>query len=260
MTTGLRWQPIDCHAHTNFSDGELTVAELVEHVQARGVRPSVADHLSVDVRSSVKSPAAVRAYLDELSMYDVARGGEFCWHDTLWRELPEELTRRFTHRLGSLHSVFLPGGTRTMSLFSRTVPDGMTPDAYMEIHLDNLERLTTDMPVDILAHPTLMPIPFRRIPLEELWTEEREERAVTALAAAGIALEVSSRYRPHERLVRRAYDRGVRLALGSDGHTAEQVGNIAFSLFMVREIGVAADELFDPFVHGTGARSKARAH
>jgi histidinol phosphatase-like PHP family hydrolase len=73
-------------------------------------------------------------------------------------------------------------------------------------------------------------------------------------------LEVSSRYRPHQRLVRRAHERGVRLALGSDGHSAEQVGNIAFSLFMVQEIGVAPEELFDPFVHGRGARSKARAH
>ncbi|HJU89382.1 MAG TPA: hypothetical protein VJ672_08320 [Gemmatimonadaceae bacterium] len=258
----MTWQPIDCHAHTTFSDGQLTVAELVEIVRARGVRPSVADHLSGDVRNSVKTVEQVRAYLDELEMYDVARGGEFCWHDRLWRELPDELAARFTHRIGSLHAVYLPSGTTT-HLFSRKLPDGMTPDTYMDIHLDNLERLAREMPVDILAHPTLMPLPYRRVPLEELWTEEREERAVDALADAGIAFEISSRYRPHERFVRRAHQRGVKLALGSDGHTAEQVGNIAFSLWMAKNVGVSDHELYDPTVHGSRAHTrtaKARAN
>ena len=38
---------------------------------------------------------------------DLARGGEFCWHDALWRELPPDLWERFTHTVGSLHAVFL---------------------------------------------------------------------------------------------------------------------------------------------------------
>ena len=108
--------------------------------------------------------------------------------------------------------------------------------------------------VDILAHPTLLPMKLRKLPLEELWTEPREERAVAALARAGIAFEISNRYRPHERFVRRAADAGVRISLGSDGHTAEQVGQLAWPRELAARVGVPEDELFDPLVHGGRAR------
>jgi histidinol phosphatase-like PHP family hydrolase len=247
------WTPIDCHAHTTMSDGELTVQELIDLVHARGVRPSVTDHLSTDVSYAVKSVDAVRAYLDELEPYDVAVGGEFCWHDPLWRELPDDITARFTHRIGSLHAVKITGAERPLSMFHRALPDALTPSQYMDYHLDDLERLAAEMPVDILAHPTLIPLPIRNLPTDELWTDEREERMVEALFNAGIAFEISNRYRPHERLVQRAHDRGVQLSLGSDGHTRAQVGDLAFPLEMAKRVGAEESSLFDPFVHGTRA-------
>ncbi|HMA01210.1 MAG TPA: hypothetical protein VKP02_02515 [Gemmatimonadaceae bacterium] len=247
------WTPIDCHAHTTMSDGALSIGELIDAVRARGVRPSVADHLSTDVSQAVKTVEEIREYLDTLEPYDVARGGEFCWHDTLWRELPNDLAARFTHRLGSLHAAHIPGARRPLSMFQREAPKEITPAAYMEFHVDNLERLAAEMPVDILSHPTLLPIPFRELPVDELWTDALEERLVEALFRAEIAFEISNRYRPHERLVKRAHDRGVRLSLGSDGHTREQVGDLAFPLEMAARVGATAESIFDPFVHGTRA-------
>jgi histidinol phosphatase-like PHP family hydrolase len=247
------WTPIDCHAHTTMSDGALSIEELIEAVRARGVRPSIADHLSTDVSLSVKTIEGVRAYLDALEPYDVARGGEFCWHDPLWRELPADLAARFTHKLGSLHAVHIPGASRPLSMFHRTLPDELTPAMYMTHHLHDLERLAAEMPVDILSHPTLLPLPLRNLPVDELWTDALEERLVDALFHAEIAFEISNRYRPHERLVRRAHDRGVQLSLGSDGHTREQVGDLAFPLEMAMRVGAETRSLFDPFVHGTRA-------
>ena len=249
----MSWRPTDCHAHTTHSDGRLTPAELEAHVRGLGVRPSIADHISRDTVTTVDSLDAIRGYLDDLEQHDVLRGGEFCWQDELWREVPDELARRFTHRLGSLHGVYLPDGTVVHAF--RTYPEALAADAYMDAFIDNLERLAREMPVDILAHPTLLPLALRERPLEELWTEAREERAVEALRAAGIAFEISNRYRPHERFVRRAVDRGVRLALGSDGHTREQVGDVAMPLALSRALGVEDAELYDPARHGsrTGA-------
>ncbi len=248
-----RWAPIDCHAHTTMSDGELTVPELIEIVTARGVRPSVTDHLSTDVSLAVKSIDAVRAYLDELEPYDIAIGGEFCFHDSLWRELPDELAARFTHRIGSLHAVNIPGLEQPLSMFQRSLPEPLTPAAYMELHIDDVERLAAEMPIDILAHPTLLPLPIRNLPIDELWSDSHEERLVDALFNAGIAFEISNRYRSHERLVKRAHDRGVRLSLGSDGHTRAQVGDLAYPLAMAARVGAEESALFDPFVHGTRA-------
>ena len=248
----MSWLPRDCHAHTTFSDGTLTVAELVEHVRARGVLPGVADHLSGDVAYALKDVSEVIEYLEELEEHDIARGGEFCWHDSLWRVLPPEVDRRFTHLIGSLHGVYLPGTDQVVHAF-RSMPAGLTAAAYMDIHIENAERFAVEMPADILAHPTLVPMSLRKVPAEELWTEAHEERLVQALRRAGIAFEISTRYPPHDRLVRRAVAAGVRMSLGSDGHTAKQVGDIAAPLAMARAVGVRDEDLYDPLVHGRRA-------
>lgn len=244
----MTWQPVDCHAHSTHSDGRLTVAEIVEVARRRGVRPSVADHITSDISAGVRDVASIPAYLDDLERHDVLRGGEFCWHDPLWREVPPALVRRFTHRVGSLHAVPVQG--RIVHAFRR-FPAGLTPDLYMEAHLAAFETFAAEMPVDILAHPTLLPIPLRKLPLEELWTEEREARAVAALRNGGIAFEISNRYRAHERFVARAVNAGVRIALGSDGHTAEQVADVVWPLFVARGLGVPDADLYDPLAHGS---------
>lgn len=244
----MSWTPVDCHAHSIHSDGHLTVAEIVEVCRRRGVRPSVADHITSDISAGVREVDGVSAYLDALEAHDVLRGGEFCWHDPLWRDVPEDLVRRFTHRVGSLHAVPVQG--RMVHAFRR-FPASLAPDAYMDAHVAALEVFAGEMPVDILAHPTLLPIPLRKLPLEELWTEAREARAVEALARAGIAFEISNRYRPHERFVARAVAAGVRISLGSDGHTLEQVGDLEWPLALARRLGVADSALYDPTVHGS---------
>src|SRR5437762_11624746 len=163
----MSWTPVDCHAHTTMSDGALDAGDLVKRARARGVRPSVSDHISRDVAGSIKDVDGVRAYLDTLERFPVFRAGEFCWHDALWRELPSELVPRFTHRIGSLHAIHLADGT-LVHAFGRGLPDGLTADDYMEANLAEVDRFAAEMPVDILAHPTLVPIPLRFLPAEEL--------------------------------------------------------------------------------------------
>jgi histidinol phosphatase-like PHP family hydrolase len=250
----IAWRPTDCHAHSTHSDGSLTVAEVAARAETLGVRATVSDHISRDAPTDVSSPAAVERYLDDLEQYPVLRGGEFCWHDALWRELPPATVRRFTHRVGSLHSIRLADGGYFRA-FSRELPSALTAAVYLKAHVDSLEALADEMPVDILAHPTLVPPPLRTIDPHELWSEREEARAVRALERAGIAFEISARYPPHERLVRRAAESGVRLALGSDGHAREQVANVAAPLALARRLGVPDAELYDPTRHGsrTGA-------
>lgn len=245
----MTWQPVDCHAHSKMSDGWLTPREVALRARELGVRPTVSDHLSYAVPRGIKGAAAVRRYLDELQRWPVLRGGEFCWHDRLWRELPAELCGRFTHRLGSLHAIFLDGGT-VMSAWATRAP-GLTVRAYMEALVRNVERLAREMPVDILAHPTLVSRLACTMDPEVLWREEHEERVVEALYRAGIVFEVSSRYPPHERIVRRAAQRGVRLSLGSDGHRREEVADVARPLALTRALGVPDEELYDPARHGS---------
>jgi len=235
----------------------------VATVRAREVRPTISDHVTRDTTQGLTSVDLVRDYLDALDALgapDLAIAGEFCWHDLLWRELPPTMVRRFTHRLGSLHAIPVDGATM-VSMFHGSLPPGLSVDAYMDLHVAALERFAAEMPVDILAHPTLLPLPLRPLPLASLWTESREIRAVAALGEAGIAFEISNRYRPHERFVRRALAAGVRLSLGSDGHTADGVGEIVWPLAVARAVGARDEDLYDPFRHGsrTGAHPERRS-
>jgi histidinol phosphatase-like PHP family hydrolase len=250
------WRPTDCHAHSTHSDGALTVEEVASRGHALGIRPSVSDHISRDAPTTVNSITAIEHYLDDLEQHDVLRGGEFCWHDSLWREMPPHVTRRFTHRIGSLHSIRLTRGGYCRA-FVTVLPADLTADQYVESHVVSLEALAEEMPVDILAHPTLLPPPLRPRDPHELWTEAREERMIAALKKNGIAFEVSARYTPHERIVRRAIDAGVRISLGSDGHSRAQVGDIVRPLATTRALGVPDAELYDPAVHGSRTASSA---
>lgn len=252
------WQPLDCHAHTTMSDGALDIDTMIAAVRARGVRPSVSDHLTHDVSGAPSSVVAVAAYLDEVERRDALAAGELCWQDGLWRELPATLWRRFSHRLGSLHAVFLEDGSM-LRAFGRALPAGMAPECYIDALVANAERLAREMPVDILAHPTLVPLSLRALPSEELWSEANETRLVDALYGAGICFELSNRYRAHRRLVERAVARGVRLSLGSDGHTLDQVGDVAWPLALARDLGVRDEDLYDPARHGSRSVRDARS-
>ncbi len=258
-----QWQPRDCHAHSTWSDGDLSLGSVVAAVRARGVLPSISDHVTRDSSRSLASVDAVRAYLDAveaLGIADLGVAGEFCWHDSLWRELPINVVSRFTHRLGSLHAVELPHG-ELISMFQGGLPPDLAAAAYMEIHVATVERFATEMPVDILSHPTLLPLQLRAVEPTSLWTEALEDRMVSALRRANIAFEISNRYRAHERLVRRAQQAGVRLSLGSDGHTMEAVGDVTWPLAMARACGARDEDLYDPFRHGsrTGGIPERRA-
>lgn len=245
----MTWRPLDCHAHTTWSDGHRDLDSALDIIRERGVRPSIADHVSLDVVGGIASLERLEEYLDALSTRECGRAAEFCWHDPLWRDVPAAMQGRFTHTIGSLHAVWLPDGTLQRA-FTRTLAEGLTPHGYIEALLANLDRLAREMPIDIVAHPTLVPIPMRTLPPEEVWREQDEERMVQLFAESSLIFEVSSRYRPHERLIRRAVDAGVRLSLGSDGHAAQQLGDIAFPLSLTRALGVPDAALYDPAVHG----------
>ena len=243
------WQPLDCHAHSTCSDGVLAPDEVCAAAARNGARGTVSDHVSRDVRFAVKTSDAFDAYT-ALIAHLPYRSAEFCSHDSLWRELSPEQLGRLTHRIGSLHAVPMDDGT-LVRMFQRELPPGLTRDAYMARHLLAIETLADTMPIEIFAHPTLVPYELRELPAEELWLEEDEVRLVTALKRNGICFEISNRYRAHLRLVERAIDSGVRMSLGSDGHVPEQIGNLAWPLEIARSLGLGDDALYDPVVHGT---------
>ncbi|HEX2191237.1 MAG TPA: hypothetical protein VHG51_20170 [Longimicrobiaceae bacterium] len=244
----------DLHAHTTMSDVRLTLERVVEVARARGVEIGIADHVSSrNVEMFVADEAEVRRYLDALEGAPVFRSGEFCWCDDLWRTLPDEVMRRFDYRIGSNHGFWLPDGNMGSPWWER-LPQAWRgrEQELMEVMVLNLCDMVRTMPVQIAAHSTLTPPALLELDgTDAWWTEDREDRYVEALAESGVALEISNRYRlPHDRLLRKAREAGVRFTLGSDGHTEAQVARLDWAAETALRVGVTDAELFVPEPRG----------
>jgi histidinol phosphatase-like PHP family hydrolase len=192
----------------------------------------------------------VARYLDALEGTPVLVGGEFCWCDRMWTDLPPDLQSRFHYRIGSNHGFALPDGVWGSPWWKELPsPWADRADEVMEVMVLNICDMIRTMEIQIAAHLTLTPPALLTLEPdhEAWWTPEREDRIVQALVESEVALEISSRYRlPHDRLLRKAKQAGARFTLGSDGHHEHQIGNIGWSVETARRLGITEADLFVP--------------
>ncbi|HET7273820.1 MAG TPA: hypothetical protein VFI91_01485 [Longimicrobiaceae bacterium] len=239
----------DLHSHTIMSDGELPLRRVVELAAERGVAIGISDHISSrNPDRFVATEGDFRLYLDALKAEPVFRSGEFCWCDRFGETLPAELLDRLDYRIGSNHGFELPDGTFASPWWT-SLPGIWSdqPHVLMEVMVQNLCDMVRTMPIQIAAHPTLMPPALMGIEgdVHAWWTDDLEDRFVEAAAESGVALEISNRYRlPHDRFLRKAKQAGVRFSLGSDGHDEEQVARLNWSVETARRVGITTADLF----------------
>lgn len=234
-----------------MSDGTLPPARVAELAAERGVQIGIADHISTrNVNQFVATEQDLRRYLDVLDGLPVFRAGEFCWCDTFWSTVPDELMDRFDYRIGSNHGFYLPDGTLASPWWRRLPePWNRNPAQVMDAMVRNLCDLVRTMPIHILAHPTLTPQALFDLEddVHAWWTPEREDLLIDALVGSGIAMEISNRYRlPHDRLLRKAREAGARFSLGSDGHHEDQVARLEWAVDAARRAGIGDRDLFVP--------------
>lgn len=242
---------LDLHVHTTMSDGRLPLERVVEVAASLGVTVGIADHVSTRNRALfVADEAGVRRYLAALEAAPVLRGGEFCWCDDLWRTLPAEVMDRFDYRIGSNHGFWLPDGSMASPWWAALpAPWNGRPQELMDILVANLCDMVRVMPIRIAAHSTLIPPALYAMEddVHAWWTPDREDRYVEALAASGVAMEISNRYRlPHDRILRKAHGAGVRFTLGSDGHAEAQVARLEWAAETARRVGIGDRDLYVP--------------
>ena len=239
----------DLHSHTDMSDGDLPLWEVAEVAAALGVQIGIADHVSTRNRDRfVADVSQVREYLRALEGAPVLRSAEFCWCDDLWNDLPDEVMERFDYRIGSNHGFWLPDGSVASPWWARLPqPWESRPHELMDIMVANLCDLVREMPIQIVAHSTLLPPALLKVEddVQAWWTEAREDRFVAAVAGSGVAIEISNRYRlPHDRLLSKALQAGAQFTLGSDGHHREQIAQLGWAVETARRVGITDNQLF----------------
>lgn len=227
---------VDLHVHSSASGG-LELADLIEVADRRGVRIGVADHAGTD--SALATEARIHEHLDELADFPVLRALEVELGEPY--ALSAGVERRLDYLVGGLHTIRV--GPHVVAMSDRDRPP-VEPQALVQAIVDRLCEAMEEQPLDLVAHPTLLPHALRRY-ASRLFHDGHLDRLGRAAAEHGVALELSGRLRlPHERAVARWLSAGARLALGSGGYSSAEVGDLGWPLELLGRFGLEPDRLY----------------
>lgn len=227
---------VDLHVHSAVSGG-LELPELVELADRRGVRIGIADHVGGD--GALSSDARIHEHLDELADFPVLRALEVELGERV--RLSPSVERRLDYVVGGLHTLRI--GPYTVSMADPGRPE-VAPEEIVQAVVDRLCEAMEEEPIDVLAHPTLLPRALRS-DAPRLFDDRLLDRIGRTAAREGVALELSGRLRlPHERALERWLAAGARLALGSGARAASEVGDLAWPLELLGRFGIDPDRLF----------------
>lgn len=242
----------DLHVHTSdFSDGEMSLAVVLEMARAKGVRVGIADHWIYGMETAEE----LERYLDTLDRYPVYKGLEVSLgHPST---APPELLSRLDYIIGSIHDLEWRGERRFFELgnYFRYIlgenPDyrGADPiwepaalESILRVYLHAIET----QPMTILGHSTLLPPLFLKNP-EEILPEGWSERLISAVVAKGIAIEISGAWKlPHREFLKKALDMGAIFSFGSDAHRDWMVGALDYPIGIADEVGIPEERIYVP--------------
>jgi DNA polymerase (family 10) len=211
------------HCHSEWSDGTVPIAGMVDAARARGWRYlGITDHSQFASYAGGMSPDAVRRQHDEIDALNARLAGERADFRVLKGieadilpdgrvDYDEATLDRFDYVIGSVHSRFQMGEAEMTERVCRALDD---------------PHLT------ILGHPT-----GRLLLSREAYAIDMA--AVIAKAAdVGAAIELNAD--PHRldldwRLCREAKARGVTIEIGPDAHSPQGLDNVEFGVGIARK-------------------------
>ncbi len=160
-------------------------------------------------------------------------------------------TREFDYVVGSVHFV----GEAAVDHEGWDVWEGSgDPDEVWRRYFEALAECARSGLFDVLAHPDLIKVWGRARPLPERDPRHYYEPAVEAIAASGIAVEVSTaglrkpvgEIYPSPAFAEMCVEAGADFALSSDAHRPEQVGSgYERALEFLGDLGVTEICVFD---------------
>lgn len=229
---------VDCHTHTSFSDGSATLRANMQAAVAAGLTTiACTDHLAhPDFMDCSINEARIGEYVaeidglrDEFPELEIVCGFEADWYPGCEADL-EKTRKQASFVLGSVHYLeeFAIDWSEDMRAWETWGADGVWrryADAWCE-------ACFCPAGFDSMAHPDL-PRLFSAsgyapsIALEPLWGKmaeaARESGVHVEVSTAGLRKPFSDFY-PSEGLLRRFFEAGVPITVGSDSHEAASIG------------------------------------
>ena len=117
---------------------------------------------------------------------------------------------------------------------------------FMDRYVDFHEEVMAKEPIDIMANPTFLPEALEP-DYDKLWTEKRMRKIIESAVRHRVAIEINSRYKlPRLRFLEMAKAARAKFSFGSNGHTADALGDIDYGVAMYRRLGLTLNEFFHP--------------
>jgi DNA polymerase (family 10) len=219
----------DLHAHTTATDGRDTIEAMARAAQAAGLRYlAITDHSQslamangLDERRALEHARAIREVNQRLDGITLLAGIECDIRADGAMDLADDCLAQLDIVIASVHSHF------------------SMEEAQMT---DRVLRAIENPFVDILGHPT------GRLLLKRDGYRLNLERVASAAARAGVAMEINcqtDRLDLNDAHARLARERGARLVISTDAHSAVALGTQRWGVRMARRAWAAPDDVLN---------------
>lgn len=234
---------VDYHAHPEIG---MTVERAVALSKERGVKFGLLQHAGVkesDYPDLVTNDDQLKAWIHSLEGQPVFKGVQaelLNWASAFSKET--------VARLDYVLSDALTMPDKSGGWIKIWTPAFHCDDAqdFMDRYVDFHEEVMAKEPIDIMANPTFLPEALEP-EYDKLWTEKRMGKIIAAAARHHVAIEINSRYKvPRRAFLEMAKAARVKFSFGSNGHTADAMGDIDYGVAMYRKLGLTPDQFFHP--------------
>jgi hypothetical protein len=231
---------IDYHTHLK---GGLTREQAQAHARSYGFTYGIA--VNCGLKMGFESDEELETYLDGFEPTP------FAWHAMQaegreWLELfSEENRERFDYVFTDAMTWTNKNGLR-MRLWMPEETEVGDPQDFMDQLVDNIVKVVTTEPIDIHVNPTYLPAEIAD-QYDALWTEERIDHVVKALAESGVALEINNRFKiPSATIIKKAKEAGVKFTFGTNNGGATDLGRMDYGIQMIQECGLTPQDMWFP--------------
>ena len=163
------------------------------------------------------------------------------WMDLFTRETIEEFDYVITD---SMTVTDFSG--RRMRLWMEDETEVGDPEEFMEMLVSRIEKIMSVEFLDIYVNPTFLPAQLQDR-YDELWTDERIERVIDALAENGIAMEINAVRRiPSLDFISRAKAKGVKLTFGTNNTGSGDLFDPSYWLEAIEKCGITSQDMWNP--------------
>ncbi len=242
---------IDYHIHTK---GGLSLDEALSKSHRSGIMYGIAPNVGLDF--PIQNDQQVYDWVENMKGKPVFLGMQAEGRE--WMDLISQ------DAIAQFDYVFSDALTWTDDQGRRTrlwMPDEVyieDAEQWMDMYLDRILSVINEEPIDMFVNPTFLPVEIRD-QYETLWTDDRIEKFVNALAENKVALEINDRYEiPRLNILRAAKEAGCTFSFGTNNANANY-GNLDYALEMARELELSPEDMFMPKPDGEKA-IQAKAH